>query len=251
MAAAIEVSTIAENYLRNSRFLASHQFAFCLFVCGRMLLANATYFQTPLASPSFDSLVFSLREMAARWDGWTTSSNSTGPSSSNLASKFASRLQEARDLGSTTYDIRQAAYSDQNEAVALNKNDTAHYSEQQSHVDMDQGRFVQDSREAQIGWSPAQVSASGRTEGSASDNLTLAFPPLPQALQPQGQMQMHSKTTMPIPMDGTTTHNVSEMPSGSAQMGDELPLLDQDLDDIYTYLNGAFLPAQRISIYSQ
>lgn len=251
MAAAIEVSTIAEHYLRNSRFLASHQFAFCLFVCGRMLLANATYFQTPLASPSFDSLVFSLREMATRWDGRFSSTGSTGPSSSNLASKFASRLQEARDLGSTTYDIRQAAYSEQNDNVGLNKGDRAPYGEQQAHVDMDQGRFIQEPRDTQVGWSPAQVSASGRTEGSASDNLTLAFPPLPQALQPQGQMHMQSRQTVSVPLDGAIANNVPEMPSASAQIGDELPLLDQDLDDIYTYLNGAFLPAQRISIYSQ
>ena len=245
MAAAVEVSTIADHYLRNSSFLANHQFAFCLFVCGRMLLANAAYFQSSLASPSFDSLVFSLREIASRWDGTPAGASSSGSSSSNLASKFASRLQEARELGSTTYDIRQAAYSDQGDITS-----SKHYGKQAVQKDLEQRSFAQDLQGAQTGWSPAQVSASGRTDGSASENLTLAFPPLPQALQSHGQAGTQTRSMAHNPMDGPT-HGFPSMASGTAPGGDEQPPLDSDLDDIYAYLNGAFLPAQRISQYSQ
>lgn len=246
MAAAVEVSTIADHYLRNSSFLANHQFAFCLFVCGRMLLANAAYFQTSLAIPSFDSLVFSLREIASRWDGRPAGASSSGSSSNNLASKFASRLQEARELGSTTYDIRQAAYSDQGDITS-----SKHYGKHAVQADVEQRSFVQDPQGTQTGWSPAQVSASGRTDGSASENLTLAFPPLPHALQSHGQAGPQTRSMVHDPMNGTATHGFSSMASGAATGADEQPPLDSDLDDIYAYLNGAFLPAQRISQYSQ
>lgn len=260
IAAAIEVSTIAEHYLRNSRFLANHQFAFCLFVCGRMLLAHANYFQIALATLSFDSLVLSLREIAARWGGESSysgpSNGPSSPSSTNLASKFASRLREARDMGATTYDIRQAAYSEQGQSPS--RRGTASrgpISEQHAYRgEMEHGAYTAaEHGEAQVGWSPAQVSVSGRTEGSASDNLTLAFPPLPQALQQQGQqMQMQGRATMPVVMNGSGgPEGMSRQPHGATQTGEEQPMLEQDLDDIYAYLDGTFLPAQRISIYSQ
>lgn len=186
--------------------------------------------------------------MAVRWDGKPATSNSSGPSSNNLASKFASRLQEARELGSTTYDIRQAAYSEQDDEVA--RTNRAHCGNDQQSVGMDHSNF------GQVGWSPAQMSASGRTEGSASDNLTLAFPPLPQALQSYGQaplyQQMQSRDIMSNPMDVNGVDNPAAVSSGAAQVGDEPPPpVGQDVDDIYAYLNGTFLPAQRISIYSQ
>jgi hypothetical protein len=41
------------------------------------------------------------------------------------------------------------------------------------------------------------------------------------------------------------------MAPATTQAGEEQPVLEPDLDDVYAYLNGAFLQAQRISIYSQ
>lgn len=250
IAAAIEVSTIAENYLRNSLFLANHQFAFCLFVCGRMLLAHAAYFQIPLESSSFNSLIFSLREMAARWDGDSRTTNSGGTSNSNLASKFASRLREARDLGATTYDIRQAAYSEQGHGHS--RADAGHAPPgHHDHVAVEHRVYATEPGESHIGWSPAQMSASGRTDGSASDNLTLAFPPLPQALQPQDYSQLPTKPSTPAAFNGTVPDHMPRLSQSTAQGEEDQSVLDPDLDDVYAYLNGTFLPAQRISIYSQ
>ena len=47
------------------------------------------------------------------------------------------------------------------------------------------------------------------------------------------------------------SYGFSGMSSGAAVGADEQHPLDSDLDDIHAYLNGAFLPAQRISQYSQ
>lgn len=249
MAAAIEVSTIADHFLRNSNFLANHQFAFCLFVCGRILLANANYLQTPLEGQPFDSLVYSLREMAARWDGKPAGGSSAGPPrSSSLAAKFASRLQGARELGSTTYDIRQAAFSEQIDDSS--RGAEACYDMPQENAGAEHARLARELGEGSVGWSPSRMSASGPSEGSASENLTLAFPPLPQALQPHSGMQrLYCSADMPVqPDDGTMANDPSKTP---AEGGDEQPEGVPDADDIYAYLNGAFLPEQRISIYSQ
>lgn len=251
IAAAVEVSKIADHYLRNSPFLANHQMAFCLFVCGRMLLANAAYFQTSL-SPSFDSIVLSLGEMAARWDGKPAGTGSwRSSSSSSLAAKFASRLQEARELGSTTCDIRQAAYSTQGDMTSSDNYGGEQADDQgadiQAHLERES--LTRDIRRAEQGLSPGQASLSAQTDGPASsENLTLAFPPLPQALQGYMQSGMQTRSLVRAPVDDTAT---GYFPDTTAAGVDEQPPLDQDLDDIYSYLNGGALPAQRISQYCE
>ncbi|KAF2024403.1 hypothetical protein EK21DRAFT_117785 [Setomelanomma holmii] len=102
MATSVEVSTIASEFLPNMQCVTNPQFAFCLFICGRMLLAHAFYYDIPLLN-EFGSLIHSLQIMAHRWNGEHSSSRS------NLASKFATRLNHARQAGLQTLHIRQAA----------------------------------------------------------------------------------------------------------------------------------------------
>ncbi|KAL2272335.1 hypothetical protein FJTKL_06944 [Diaporthe vaccinii] len=62
--AATEVVTIVERFLRdNPVTLTNPQFAFCLFICGRMLIAHAAYYN--IAPPrEFDILLDSLWEIS-------------------------------------------------------------------------------------------------------------------------------------------------------------------------------------------
>lgn len=249
MAAAVEVATIAEHFLRNSRFLANHQFAFCLFVCGRMLLAHATYFQTPLAD-SFNSLVSSLREISSRWSGASSSGGTATPfRSANLASKFASRLCEARDLGPTTFDIRKAAYSDEGQ----NGDDTADQGTiRVQPLSTDFPGALKDQQGAeQIAWSPGNPSGTGNTEASP-DSISLAFPPLPQAFQSSSSTDKRIDPAASMQaMNNGVLYGFPHLELESAQMPDAGGPRDTGFEDISAYLDGSFMPDQRISMYSQ
>jgi hypothetical protein len=118
LAAATEVAIIAEKYLQGSISLTNPQFAFCLFVNGRMLLAHSLHYNVPLA-PSFDSLTNSLREISRRWNG-PHAENGLENETDNLASKFASRLDQARHKGPNALDIRQPVYSEEQNNESTN-----------------------------------------------------------------------------------------------------------------------------------
>ncbi|GAB5591288.1 hypothetical protein Unana1_06188 [Umbelopsis nana] len=90
--AALEIATIASKFLVHVRIVVSPQFAFCLFVAARTLLAHSIHCSTSL-DPSFGVLVNSLRELSNRWDG-------NGPKQDNLANKLASKLENARTMNS-------------------------------------------------------------------------------------------------------------------------------------------------------
>lgn len=113
-AAASEIAIIAQKFLQYSQSLTNPQFAFCLFISGRMLLAHSVHYGTSLA-PEFDSLANSLQEIARRWRGPRIQ---PGTGVENLASKFAKRLVQARGQGASArkqdplLDIRKTAYSE-------------------------------------------------------------------------------------------------------------------------------------------
>lgn len=90
--AALEIATIASKFLVHVRIAVSPQFAFCLFVAARTLLAHSIHFSTDL-DQSFGVLVNSLREISNRWDG-------NGPKQDNLANKLATKLENARNMNS-------------------------------------------------------------------------------------------------------------------------------------------------------
>lgn len=247
LAAAIEVSTIAQQFLRNSMFLANHQFAFCLFVCGRMLLAHSSYFRIPLA-PSFDSLIESLREVSKRWNGLALPLSSS-VRSGDLASKFASRLSEARDLGPTTFDIRQAAYSDDSRGGLGRRRERLQLRQQGLSRSFSQESFPPDDFQTSTIWNGGDATLTSYTDASP-ESITLAFPPLPQAFQAPSGSHAHI-TTPALPMNGMYGFpDIAPAAMGSTGMSEDGQQY-QGFEDISAYLDGSFLPDQRISMYSQ
>lgn len=117
VAAATEIGTIAEQFLRQSPGITSPQFSFCLFIAGRVLLAHATYHTVPM-HPIFETISTSLAEAGRRWAG--EGGTALAEPSDNLALRFSKRLTQAKQsfLGAEstndpTLDIRQSVYSDQ------------------------------------------------------------------------------------------------------------------------------------------
>ncbi|KAH8556082.1 fungal-specific transcription factor domain-containing protein [Umbelopsis sp. PMI_123] len=90
--AALEIATIASKFLLHMRNSVSPQFAFCLFVAARTVLAHSTHCNADLDG-SFGVLVDSLREISSRW-------NANGPKQDNLANKLATKLENAKNMNS-------------------------------------------------------------------------------------------------------------------------------------------------------
>ncbi|KAM0275863.1 hypothetical protein ACHAQH_007335 [Verticillium albo-atrum] len=70
-AAAVEIATITQNYLKNAppTVPLSSAFAFCIYVAAKVLLSKWRYTSRENLAPDFWSLVQSLEEMARRWVG--------------------------------------------------------------------------------------------------------------------------------------------------------------------------------------
>lgn len=256
LSAATEVATIARHFLAGTRILASHQFAFCLFVCGRMLLAHVAYYQAPLAAV-FDVLVDSLREISNRWNGGAAVAE-TGRDT-NLASKFASRLSEARESGTTTFDIRQAAYSEESHDVSGAGEMRMGARNRITGGKNDAGFAVSVTNPPAeeipnpVVWEDGELPAPQMPASETSpDSISLAFPPLPQSFQAPSALQ--SQAPSPILTADGAYHHQSFL-AGSPGMLTRPPSRSrqtlQDFEDINSYIDSTFLPDQRISMYSQ
>ncbi|KAJ4257994.1 hypothetical protein NW762_008131 [Fusarium torreyae] len=70
-AAAIEIATITDHYLRIAEHTGplSNQYAFCVYLAARVLLLHWRYCATDSLSPEFWALTQSLETMAKRWAG--------------------------------------------------------------------------------------------------------------------------------------------------------------------------------------
>lgn len=235
LAAAIEVSIIAEEFLRNTDFLTNPQFAFCLFVCGRMLIAHSLYYQIHLP-PELDNLISSLYEMSRRWSG------DHSASTENLASKFALRLEHARRSGLQNADMRQAAYSeDQAPSVAvsprLDGNNTQNVTQEHDTSHRPLGTF-------------GEVMPLPVCQGESPDSITLAFPPLPLAFQAQGATEVQGRAPT-APMLNCDMHEAGATYHQNAHLSSEVPLGSNiTFEDMASYLDYSFLPDQRVSAYS-
>ncbi|KAI1390410.1 fungal-specific transcription factor domain-containing protein [Hypoxylon trugodes] len=247
LAAATEVAIITEKFLQDSTSPTNPQFAFCLFICGRMLLAHASYYGVPL-SKDFDSLVGSLLEMSSRWNGpW--SAHETSNSIENLASKFAMRLRHAQRQGPGAIDIRQPAYSDDNRL------------EQESEAPITvpiHAEQIFNSYPNSNNAPTAMFNGGFRTDNvganneASPDSISLAFPPLPLAFQPDRSNKTHTsappislaslQTPGPMLRDSNPNH------TGNMDFGNSDVL---DFEDLNTYLQQPFLPTQRISMFSE
>ncbi|KAH7090825.1 fungal-specific transcription factor domain-containing protein [Paraphoma chrysanthemicola] len=239
MAASVEVSIIAAEFLRNMQCLTNPQFAFCLFICGRMLLAHAFYYDISLPN-EFESLIHSLQVMAGRWNG----DHST--TKSNLASKFAARLNHARQAGLQTLDIRQAAYSDNpaglaDEATNAASNTAAGIHNGAGSIGQPLGTF-------------GEILPVAADQGETPDSITLAFPPLPLAFQAQPSSRNH--TAMPSPSLDRMNHAAFTASKYSNLNGNMAlpPGMSVDghvpLEDLTSFLDYSFLPDQRVSAFS-
>ncbi|KAH7134946.1 fungal-specific transcription factor domain-containing protein [Dendryphion nanum] len=160
VAAASEISTIADQFLQQSTGITNPQFSFCLFIAGRVLLAHATYYSEPLDSTS-EIISSSLVEVGRRWAGRNASSATD--SLDNLASRFSRRLERAKQTmhGTDTpsdpiLDIRQPVYSGQ----TIRSRATS----------------VTPIPPLEPGISSALI---GIPEHQSPDSISLAFPPLP------------------------------------------------------------------------
>jgi hypothetical protein len=239
MAASVEVSIIAAEFLRNMPCLTNPQFAFCLFICGRMLLAHAFYYDISLPN-EFDSLVHSLQIMANRWNGDHSTSRS------NLASKFAIRLNHARQAGLQMLDIRQAAYSD----------NPSGFGEESANVSSETIDAFQDASGTNrhpLG-TFGEILPVAADQGETPDSITLAFPPLPLAFQTQSSSKNH--TAMPSPnLDRLNHASFGQQKYSDTNGGMPLPPgMSSDgnvpLEDLTSFLDYSFLPDQRVSAFS-
>ncbi|KAI1474107.1 fungal-specific transcription factor domain-containing protein [Daldinia eschscholtzii] len=245
LAAATEVAIITEKFLQGSSSPTNPQFAFCLFICGRMLLAHASYYGVPLLK-EFESLVASLLEMSHRWD---PSCSQEGPRFiENLASKFARRLRHAQQQGPGAIDIRKSAYSEDN---PLQQEQDAPASAPNRD-----GQLLNYTDLYNI---PSPITArntQSNTVGShndaSPDSISLAFPPLPLAFQPDHSSRTHPESHSPTPTSSQTHSQFISVnnpdDSGGMSFGNSDML---DFNDLNAYLQHPFLPTQRISMFSE
>ncbi|KAI1762232.1 fungal-specific transcription factor domain-containing protein [Hypoxylon sp. FL1150] len=235
LAAATEVALIARKFLQGSTSPTNPQFAFCLFVCGRMLLAHSSYYEIPMLN-EFDSLVESLLEMSNRW------THEAVNGTDNLASKFATRLRQAQRQGPGTIDIRQPAYLDD------------------SRLGQDQELDASNSSPAQMGqmlnFNPGFGSASNPmfhrdAQADASpDSITLAFPPLPLAFLPDHLSRVPTAGQSPSLPNIPPSHDPLLRSNNASDINFENSNM-VEFEDLNTYLQQQFLPTERISMFSE
>lgn len=256
LVAATEVAIIAEKFLQGSDLLTSPQFAFCLFICGRMLLAHSSYYNIRLPS-ELDSLVNSLWEISRRWNGPYGLPGSVA-SSENLASKFASRLLHARQMGASL-DIRQAVYSEDqgaettasdltpNKPTRLLNNGGVHTA---SHLLESPSRTSHHQSVSRL----ADGATLGMDQGESPDSISLAFPPLPLAFQAQpssaNQTAMQSPILASMNQPGAM-YGGDRVPEYNVQPGRmSVDGASAGFEDLSSFLDYSFLPNQRVSMFS-
>ncbi|RFU26847.1 hypothetical protein B7463_g9503, partial [Scytalidium lignicola] len=264
MAAATEVTIIAEKYLQDSTSPTNAQFAFCLFISGRILLAHVVHCNIALPS-EFDSLINSLMEISRRWNGPHVEPRSRV--AENLASKFATRLVHARNQGPHSLDIRQSAYSEeqiqdptstqlkqQNSLLAEISNTSAG---PRNHLP---SRTTIPPVGMINGHTDDEDTIVVEQEGSP-DSISLAFPPLPSAFQPH--YASATQTAMPSPLP---SHNhMQQLSSFYGQHAQETVQTNSnypdprgveyngaisEFEDLHSFFEYSFLPTQRISMFS-
>ncbi|KAH8678941.1 hypothetical protein BGZ60DRAFT_468294 [Tricladium varicosporioides] len=93
-AAAMETSSITENYLRSptTSKIVNSQFIFCVFVAARVLLVHWQYYQVTNIVPEFFKLVESLESLSTRWEGAVKMHDR-----SNLAAMYACLLHSMHE----------------------------------------------------------------------------------------------------------------------------------------------------------
>ncbi|KKY35460.1 putative c6 transcription [Diaporthe ampelina] len=263
--AATEVVTIVERFLRdNPATLTNPQFAFCLFICGRMLLAHAAYYSIALPR-DFDVLLDSLWEISKRWK-----------LENNIAAKFASRLLRARQQGASL-DIRQAVFSDDQAAITDNSPKIPRQGMDAARQGTSMPGFqnTRPSRAAtkrnQALPGPSQLQEAGTdyldhaaqpagqmvempvhingsnhnmhpVDEESPDSISFAFPPLPLAFQ-AGQIASATQTAMQSPAMQPAPYPVQDFGNGM------VPMDANAFQDLNFFMEYSFPPDERVSMY--
>lgn len=264
IAAATEVAIIAEKYLLDSTSPTNAQFAFCLFISGRIFLAHVVHYNISLPT-EFDSLINSLMEISRRWNGPHAEPGSKG--AENLASKFATRLVHARNQGPHSLDIRQSAYSEEQLQAPTNI--------QLKH----QNNIMPESDNASVGRlnplpTMTTIPPVGMINGHADDgdtivvepegspdSISLAFPPLPSAFQPHNPSATQTAVPSPLPSHNNIPqlgsfygeHTQQAVQTNAAYPdpgGVEYNASTSAFQDLHSFFEYSFLPTQRISMFS-
>ena len=260
IAAATEVAIIAEKYLQDSKIPTNSQFAFCLFICGRMLLAHALHYNT-VVSPELDSLTRSLKEISRRWNGPHVSGQGSG--ADNLASKFSVRLEYAQNQGLHALDIRQPAYSEEQNShhgngstmpkkILCSTNAHASPSNGNRQQMNDLSHTVTDASFTNGHQLDSENTIIVEQEGSP-DSISLAFPPLPLAFQPH--YTGGNNTRIPSPVLGnaqlyTNNGETDYNGFGSLPENGTTAFNGNGYEDLSSFFDYSFLPMQRISMFS-
>lgn len=109
--AGIEIATITGKYLNKSPAGSpiGTQYAFCVFIAARVLLAHWRYTPGNQLPPEFWSLMQSLEEMSRRW----TAFSERAPGERDLFTKYALRLKELYEMCATdeSYQINVMDYT--------------------------------------------------------------------------------------------------------------------------------------------
>jgi hypothetical protein len=109
--AGVEIARIAQNYLAHSKddSPVGNQFAFCLFIAGRIMLIHWKYNVENELPEEFSALLQSLEEMSRRWKALSKSL----PRHQDLSAKYATRLKEMYELcaGEESFRINITGYT--------------------------------------------------------------------------------------------------------------------------------------------
>ncbi|PQE27272.1 hypothetical protein CJF32_00000226 [Rutstroemia sp. NJR-2017a WRK4] len=261
IAAATEVAIIADKYLQDSKIPTNPQFAFCLFVCGRMLLAHALHYNTAVP-PELDSLTRSLREISRRWNGPHVQGQATG--TDNLASKFATRLDYARKHGPHALDIRQPAYSEEQNSHNVDglavprrilRSTGSHASPSSGNLQHMNG-FSHTTTPGPFTNAyqlDDQNNVIHEQEGSP-DSISLAFPPLPLAFQPHCTNGNNTRIPSPVLENNQTYSKNKETDYNGFRILPENVTATfnagNGYEDLSSFFDYSFLPTQRISTFS-
>ncbi len=272
LAAASEIAIIAEKFLLGSTILTNPQFAFCLFISGRMLLAHSSYYRVEL-SADFDSLTNSLLEISKRWNG-SYSHVQSKDNKDNLASKFAARLIQAKNDGPGVLDIRKAAYSEEGgqrtAAASPERPEDDSSSFQKALTNPPPKSDTLNNNTLADGTALTTSGLDGNGFGtfddrythpgpseSSPDSISLAFPPLPLSFQPHNSSSMPSPTTThaQLSIGGMYHANMESYDPARSGPGFQDPAIGfgnsgEDYENLMSFFQYPFLPSQRISTFS-
>lgn len=165
------------------------------------------------------------------------------PWTSNLASKFRSRLIQAYHSGGSSGDIREDAFSEPNKTTTDNAgiNGTARWGETPPEMICTPGFEA-----GQGGYQPVPKSAGGPNSGCSPSGFSLAFPPLPGSFQNQVLAAPDDRPPEDMQPGFAGQPGVPPMPgmNGFGHEGTNDP-------DLNSFLDQYFPPEQRVSMLSR